>query len=51
MKLVDWRNPKIHAEDRVKTWGACDEHTKYLVDYLSARNFFLRTREIEAKHS
>jgi hypothetical protein len=36
---VNWRNPKIHTADRVKVWLACDEHTEYLRDYLSTRNF------------
>ncbi len=36
---VNWRNPKIHAPDRVKTWLACDEHVGYLRDFLEARSF------------
>lgn len=40
---VLWRNPRIHAEDRVKTWLACDEHVDYLRDFLSARDFPVRT--------
>jgi hypothetical protein len=36
---VDWRNPRIHAEGRVKTWVACDEHVGYLQDFLEARDF------------
>ena len=36
---VNWRNPKIHAVDRVKVWLACDEHAEYLSEYLEARNF------------
>jgi hypothetical protein len=39
---VNWRNPKIHDEDRVKVWLACDEHAPYLRDYLAARNFPVR---------
>lgn len=34
-----WRNPRIHSEDRVKVWLACDEHGDYLRDYLSSRGF------------
>jgi len=49
-QLIDWANPKIHTEGRTKTWGACDEHLSFLVDYLSARNFYLGTRLIEAEH-
>jgi hypothetical protein len=36
---VHWRNPRIHSEDRVKTWLACDEHVDYLRDYLATRDF------------
>ena len=36
---VNWRNPRIHALDRVKVWLACDDHAEYLSDYLGARDF------------
>ncbi len=36
---IDWRNPKIHAADRTKTWVACDEHRDYLREFLAARSF------------
>lgn len=36
---VNWRNPRIHAEDRVKVWLACSEHVEYLRDYLATREF------------
>ncbi len=36
---VNWRNPRIHSEERVKVWSACDEHVEYLRDYLSSRGF------------
>jgi hypothetical protein len=39
---IEWRNPKIHAEDRVKVWLACDEHVEYLREFLAARQFPLR---------
>lgn len=51
---VNWRNPRIHAEDRVKVWLACDEHREYLSEYLAARDFpatvtpFAATREADA---
>lgn len=38
-----WRNPKIHSDDRRKTWLACDEHLDYLRDFLEARSFPLET--------
>ncbi len=34
-----WRNPRIHTEDRRKTWLACGEHRDYLRDFLEARSF------------
>ncbi|HSP53716.1 MAG TPA: hypothetical protein VLO00_12545 [Cryobacterium sp.] len=36
---LDWRNPRIHDEDRVKTWLACDLHVDYLRDFLASRDF------------
>ena len=43
---VDWRNPRIHAEDRVKTWLACDDHVEYLREYLATRDFPVSVREL-----
>lgn len=34
-----WRNPRIHGDDRVKVWLACDDHVAFLNDYLAARDF------------
>jgi hypothetical protein len=36
---LDWRNPRIHSEDRVKTWLACDDHVDYLREFLATRDF------------
>lgn len=36
---VNWRNPRIHASDRVKVWLACDAHRETLRDYLGTRGF------------
>lgn len=36
---VNWRNPRIHGEDRVKVWLACEEHRDFLSTYLSSRGF------------
>ncbi|WP_104194037.1 hypothetical protein [Cryobacterium sp. M25] len=36
---LDWRNPRIHARDRVKTWLACDLHVDHLRDFLASRDF------------
>lgn len=47
-QLLDWRNPKVHAIDRVKTWAACAAHTAFLSEYLSVREFLIATRPIDA---
>jgi hypothetical protein len=44
---LDWRNPRIHSTDRVKTWLACDDHVDYLREFLSARDFPLTVRPLE----
>ncbi len=36
---INWRNPKIHGPERVKSWVACDEHRDYLYEFLAARSF------------
>lgn len=36
---IRWRNPKIHAADRRKTWLACDAHLEYLQEFLATRDF------------
>lgn len=45
---LNWRNPRIHAEDRVKTWLACDEHVDYLREFLAARDFPLTVAALGA---
>lgn len=45
---LDWRNPRIHAADRVKTWLACDEHIDYLREFLAARDFPLTVSPLTA---
>jgi hypothetical protein len=39
-----WNNPKLHVDERRKTWMACDEHRGTLGDFLAARGFL---REVE----
>ena len=46
---IDWRNPRIHAEDRRKTWVACDEHVGYLRDFLDARDFPLEVSPLDSE--
>lgn len=36
---IEWRNPRIHASDRIKVWLACTEHRDYLRAFLEARSF------------
>lgn len=43
-----WRNPRIHGEERRKTWLACSEHVDYLREFLAARSFPLRVVGIDA---
>lgn len=45
---IDWRNPRIHAGDRRKTWVACGEHVGYLREFLAARSFPLEVSALEA---
>jgi hypothetical protein len=45
---IEWRNPKIHTEDRVKVWLACDEHAEYLREFLVARQFPVRVVAADA---
>ena len=44
---IEWRNPKIHAEDRRKTWLACADHLDYLREFLAARSFPLRVLPVD----
>lgn len=46
---LDWRNPRIHAEDRVKTWLACSEHVEFLRDFLLTRDFPLTVSRLGAE--
>ncbi|MGV3713399.1 hypothetical protein [Pseudolysinimonas sp.] len=36
---VNWRNPRIHAAERVKVWLGCTTHRDTLRDYLATRGF------------
>ncbi len=36
---IVWRNPKIHSEDRRKTWLACAAHLEVLRTFLADRSF------------
>lgn len=43
---LEWRNPKIHSEDKIKVWSSCADHREFLVDYLQTRGFLLQVKEI-----
>ena len=45
---IEWRNPRIHTGDRVKTWLACSEHVAVLRDFLTARAFPLEVKRLDA---
>lgn len=45
---VLWNNPRIHAEDRRKTWLACDEHESTLREFLAKRDFYRSTEPLDA---
>lgn len=47
VKLIVWRNPKIHTDGRTKAWQACPEHLEFLREYLDSRGFFLAVQELE----
>ncbi|QSB06636.1 hypothetical protein [Natronoglycomyces albus] len=36
---LQWRNPRIHSVDRLKTWTACDKHREQLRSFLVSRGF------------
>lgn len=44
---IHWRNPKIHAAGRRKTWLACEEHLEYLREFLGARSFPLEVQPMD----
>lgn len=46
---IEWRNPRIHPEDRRKVWTACDEHVDFLRDYLLARDFPVAVLALETE--
>lgn len=43
---VEWRNPRIHGPERVKTWLACEEHVDYLRAFVAERGFPVRVRSL-----
>lgn len=46
---VNWRNPRIHAPERVKVWLACGDHRSSLADYLATRGLPVRVTPIDVE--
>lgn len=44
-RRIEWRNPRIHADDRIKIWLACDEHFDFLLGFLVSRDFPVRVHD------
>ena len=44
---VNWRNPRIHPDTRVKVWLACGDHVDFLHDYLGTRGFPVTVSSID----
>ncbi|MGF2947890.1 hypothetical protein [Microbacterium alcoholitolerans] len=42
---IVWRNPRIHGPERRKIWLACDDHVRFLSEYLRARDFPVEVNE------
>ncbi|WP_324652712.1 hypothetical protein [Georgenia sp. H159] len=43
-----WNNPKLHTEDRRKTWLACDAHRAHLESFLGTRSFLREVVPVSA---
>ena len=48
---IVWRNPRIHGEERFKTWLACAEHVGFLRDYLASRDFPITVTAVNSTDS
>ena len=46
--LLDWRNAKLHAPDRAKTWGSCQVHVEFFRQYLQSRSLYLGERTVSS---
>jgi hypothetical protein len=42
-----WNNPRLHTEERRKTWLACEAHRESLADFLTARSFLRDTVPVD----
>jgi hypothetical protein len=45
---LHWNNPRLHTEERRKTWLACDEHRGSLSGFLEARGFLRSVQPLGA---
>lgn len=41
-----WRNPRLHARDRRKSWPACAAHEQFLAQFLAVRGFLRETEPL-----
>ncbi len=41
-----WNNPRLHTQDRRKTWLACEEHRSHLESFLGTRSFLREVRPV-----
>ena len=41
-----WNNPRLHTEERRKTWLACDPHLAGLSEHLDVRGFLRETEAV-----
>ncbi|WP_399521785.1 hypothetical protein [uncultured Gulosibacter sp.] len=46
-RRIEWRNPRIHSEDRIKIWLTCDEHLEFLLGFLKSRGFPVRLHAVD----
>jgi hypothetical protein len=44
---LQWRNPRLHDETRVKHWPACPAHENSLADFLDRRGFLIVRAPVE----
>jgi hypothetical protein len=45
-----WNNPRLHTDERRKTWLACADHRESLASFLSARGFLRETEPVDTLH-
>ena len=46
-RRIEWRNPRIHSDERIKIWLACEEHFDFLLGFLVSRDFPVRVHAVD----